>query len=42
MRMMIITPISAPITSAIAPALKEVSGGGCVGGGDEVGVVDGG
>ena len=43
MRAMIITPISPPITPpAIAPALEEGCGGGWVGGGDEVGVGDGG
>ena len=43
MRMMIITPISPPITPpAIAPASEEACGGGWVGGGDEVGVGDGG
>ena len=40
---MIITPIIPPITPpAITPASEEARGGGCVGGGDEVGVGDGG
>ena len=43
MRAMIITPMRPPITPpAIAPASEEACGGGWVGGGDEVGVGDGG
>ena len=43
MRAMIITPMRPPITPpAIAPALEEACSGGWVGGGDEVGVGDGG